>query len=133
MLELFKSPAPFDPETSEMDRIIQFHRLVLLMNVDTNVDYSELQFIRQLAIKMGLNPRATNEVLERMKDYENNVVPPNELIAIFQKHHNMSILYKLFSFYTKTFFSDILSQKSDFSFQERHFSDFFFEKISFSS
>ncbi len=88
LLDLFKNPVKFDPETSEINRIIQFHRLVLLMNVDGEAEFREILHMRQLGVKMGLNPRATNEVLDRMTDYENNVIPPNDLIAIFQKHHN---------------------------------------------
>lgn len=86
ILPLFETPVEFDPQSSELDRILQFHRLVLLMNVDRDVTQEELNYVKDLGIKMGLNTRATNEVLERMYDYENHVIPPDELIAIFRKH-----------------------------------------------
>jgi len=86
--KLFENPTPFDPGTTDGERILQFHRLVLLMNVDRKISDAEMNNVRQAGIKLGLNPIATNEVLQRMYDYPNNVIPPNELIAIFVKHHN---------------------------------------------
>ncbi|MCG8577842.1 MAG: TerB family tellurite resistance protein [Flavobacteriales bacterium] len=87
-LNLFENPAPFVPPKSEFERILQFHRLVLLMNVDRDVDGEELEKIKQLGLRMGLAPAAILEVLRRMYDYENHVIPPNELINIFTKYHN---------------------------------------------
>ena len=86
--QLYENPVAFDPGTTDGERILQFHRLVLLMNVDRNISDAEMNNVRQAGIKLGLNPMATNEVLKRMYDYPNNVIPPNELIAIFVKHHN---------------------------------------------
>jgi len=86
--KLFETPVNFDPQTTDGERILQFHRLVLLMNVDRNISDNEMNHVRMAGIKLGLNPMATNEVLERMYDYPNNVIPPNDLIAIFVKHHN---------------------------------------------
>jgi len=86
--KLYENPVAFDPETTDGERILQFHRLVLLMNVDRTITDSEMNNVKLAAIKLGLNPMATNEVLQRMYDYPNNVIPPNELIAIFVKHHN---------------------------------------------
>jgi len=85
---LYENPVPFDPGTTDGERILQFHRLVLLMNVDRTITDVEINNIRMAGIRLGLNPIATNEVLQRMYDYPNNVIPPNELIAIFVKHHN---------------------------------------------
>ena len=88
ILDCFKNPAPFDPETSTMDRIVQFHRLVLLMNIDGQVKAAELNHLRMIGMRMGLNPDAVNEVLTRMYDYPNNLIPPNDLIAIYSKYMN---------------------------------------------
>lgn len=88
ILDCLKNPAPFDPQTSAQDRIVQFHRLVLLMNVDGEVHASELNHLRLIGVKMGLNPKAIDEVLTRMYDYPNNIIPPQDLIAIYLKHLN---------------------------------------------
>ncbi|MCB9223504.1 MAG: hypothetical protein R2780_04945 [Crocinitomicaceae bacterium] len=88
ILDCFKNPAPFDPETSPFDRIVQFHRLVLLMNIDGVVSASELNHLRLVGVKMGLNSNAIDEVLTRMYDFPNNLIPPDVLIAIYQKYMN---------------------------------------------
>ena len=88
LLDLFENPVPFDPQTSVFDRILQFHRLVLLMNVDGNPSDAEKSHIKLLGIKMGLNPNAIEEVLTVMHNYPNNVIPPNDLINIYKKHMN---------------------------------------------
>ena len=88
LVDLFENPVAFDPPVNDAERILQFHRLVLLMNVDRTITESEMEYVRLAGLKLGLNPLATNEVLERMYDYPNNVIPPDELIKIFMRHHN---------------------------------------------
>lgn len=85
---LFENLMDFDPPTNEFDRILQFQRLILLSNVDLNQSEQEMNFIRESGVKMGLNPLAVNEVLNKIHDYENKVIPPNILIEIFMRHHN---------------------------------------------
>ena len=50
---LFEEYIAFHPPVFEYDRIIQFQRLVLMMNVDQHVAKEELDYIRELGIKMG--------------------------------------------------------------------------------
>jgi len=85
---VFEENILFQPPKLEGDRILQFQRLILLMQVDLSIDEEQLRIIRELGIRMGLNPAATNKVLERMSDFEHGIIPPNELIAIFQAYHN---------------------------------------------
>ena len=85
---LFERYIAFNPPKLEVDRIVQFQRLVLLMSVDLEIDESELNYIRTIGIRMGLHPGATEEVLRVMHEYENNVVPPDRLINIFKTFHN---------------------------------------------
>lgn len=86
--KLFEQYIEFLPPKLEGDRIVQFHRLVLLMNVDNETSPSELQYIREAGIRMGLNPMATEKVLEEMNLYPNKVVPTERLIEIFKLFHN---------------------------------------------
>lgn len=86
--QLFEEYIEFMPPKFEVDRIVQFQRLVLLMNVDLEVDDKEMDYIKNIGIKMGLHPMATNEVLRVMHRYKNNVVPPEKLIEIFKTYHN---------------------------------------------
>lgn len=85
---LFDEHIAFQPPVLEMDRIIQFHRLVLLMNVDDNISEKEMNLIRTTGMRMGLSPLAISEVLGVMHNYPNKMVPPDKLISIFQTFHN---------------------------------------------
>ncbi|HDZ05589.1 hypothetical protein LCGC14_0067070 [marine sediment metagenome] len=73
---------------SQSDRLVQFNRLVLLMNVDENQEPNEVKRIYDIGLKMGLPPGAIQQVLTIMHKYPNKVVPPNMLIAIFKAHYN---------------------------------------------
>ncbi len=85
---LFDNYIEFTPPKNELDRIVQFQRLVLMMNVDRSVSDTEIDHIREIGIRMGLAPRATDKVLETMKKHENGLIPPDELISIFNTFHN---------------------------------------------
>jgi len=72
----------------ESQRILQFHRLVLLMNVDQETSQLEIHKIREIGLKMGLRSEAIDTVLKEMNNYPNKVIPPKELIAIFTRFYN---------------------------------------------
>ncbi|MRI01983.1 TerB family tellurite resistance protein [Kriegella sp. EG-1] len=73
---------------SQADRILQFHRLVLLMNVDEEQDEVEVSKIHNVGLGMGLPPSAIQQVLSIMHQYPNKIVPPKVLINIFKAHYN---------------------------------------------
>lgn len=85
---IFEEYIEFNPPKLELDRIVQFQRLILLMNVDLEVDEAETEYIKDIGIRMGLHPAATNEVLIRMHEYPNKVIPPDILLDIFRTFHN---------------------------------------------
>jgi len=85
---IFEENIEFKPPKFEADRIMQFQRLILLMNVDLEINERELDYIKDLGIRMGLQPSATNTVLKEMHNYENKIIPPERLIEIFRTHHN---------------------------------------------
>lgn len=85
---LMENPAPHKALKPESARIVQFHRLVLLMNIDQKIKDEELVRLHEIGLKMGLHPDAINKVLDVMDSYENKVVPPNVLIDIFKTHYN---------------------------------------------
>jgi len=85
---LFKNPAPRVALQPESQRIVQFHRLLLLMNVDQVVEDKELEKIHQIGLRMGLNTQAISKTLEVMTQYENNIVPPKVLLDIFKTYYN---------------------------------------------
>jgi len=85
---LFEDYIEFIAPESEFERILQFHRLVLLMNVDQESSESEIKFLKDIGIRIGLNPMATNQVLKQMNNYPDKVIPPEKLIEIFKGQYN---------------------------------------------
>ncbi|MCW5515975.1 TerB family tellurite resistance protein [Muriicola sp. Z0-33] len=75
------------PKT-QAERILQFHRLVLLMNVDQEQHQLEIGKLHNVGLGMGLPPSAIEQVLTVMHRYPNKVVPPDVLINIFKAHYN---------------------------------------------
>ena len=74
------------PKT-QAERILQFHRLVLLMNVDEQHEL-EIAKLHNIGLGMGLPPSAIEQVLTVMHQYPNKIVPPDVLINIFKAHYN---------------------------------------------
>ena len=85
---LFEKYIEFTPPKSEFERILQFHRLVLLMNIDKETNDLEVVFLKDIGIRIGLNPMATNRVLAEMNNYPDKVIPPDKLIEIFKEQYN---------------------------------------------
>jgi len=86
--DLIKSPIERGVFRTELERITQFHRLVLLMNVDQVTHVAEVDTLRNYGLKMGIRPEAIEQVLTEMGDYENKVIPNDPLIEIFSKFYN---------------------------------------------
>ncbi|MBT8259844.1 MAG: TerB family tellurite resistance protein [Flavobacteriaceae bacterium] len=73
---------------SYSERIVQFHRLVLLMIIDDEITSKEMYKLHNFGLKMGLNYDAINRVLELMESFPNKVIPPDFLIDIFKVQYN---------------------------------------------
>lgn len=86
--KLFLAPVPSKPLFTELERISHFYKLVLIMNVDLVTHEKEVFMIRSFGLKMGIRPGVIDQVLIRMDDYENKIIPSNELIKIFQTYYN---------------------------------------------
>lgn len=85
---LFKNEAEHVIPKTQAERIVQFHRLVLLMNVDNKQDLIEIKRLHDMGLSMGLPPSAIEQVLSIMHKYPNKIVPPEVLINIFKVHYN---------------------------------------------
>lgn len=73
---------------TQAERIVQFHRLVLLMNVDGEQHPAEIGKLHNMGLWMGLPPSAISQVIEVMHQYPNKVIPPDVLLKIFTAHYN---------------------------------------------
>ncbi|NAY90367.1 TerB family tellurite resistance protein [Muricauda sp. JGD-17] len=85
---LLRKKSPEVVLKSQADRIVQFHRLLLLMNIDQEQHSKEIQRLYNVGLKMGLPPAAIGQVLEIMHNYPDKVVPADVLINIFKAHYN---------------------------------------------
>lgn len=85
---LIESPIPSQPLFSEIERITHFHRLVLMMNVDMEAHEKEVATLRNFGLKMGIRPGAIDQILHKMNQYDDKVIPPKDLIDIFQTYYN---------------------------------------------
>lgn len=88
LIELFEKQIAITPPKNEVDRIIQFYRLCLLMFVDQEIHHEELKALRNAGIQMGLNPVATEEVINRIQMNPGKGISLEILIQIFQVNHN---------------------------------------------
>lgn len=85
---LFHKKVEKMPLKSEADRILQFHRIVLLMNVDREQSQKEIERLHIIGLGLGLPPAAIDQVLKVMYNYPDMVVPPEVLISIFKTYYN---------------------------------------------
>lgn len=88
LMELFEKKINHSPPKNELERIIQFYRLCLLMFVDNELHHDELKALRNTAIKMGLQPLATEQVISWLESHPGQSMPTNQLIKIFQTNFN---------------------------------------------
>lgn len=85
---LFETPVEYVMPKSEADRLVQFNRLMLLMNVDDTQELIEIRRLHDIGLSMGLPPSAIQQVLSLMHKYPNKIVPPEVIISIFKAHYN---------------------------------------------
>ena len=86
--ELLLQTTEISVPKSQIDRIVQFHRLLLLMNIDNEQHDKEIEKLHNIGLWMGLPPSAIGQVLEVMHQYPNNAIPPEILLNIFRAHNN---------------------------------------------
>lgn len=73
---------------SHSERIVQFHRLVLLMNLDKDISDRELVKLHNFGLRMGMSHESINKVLDLMESFPNKIIPPDFLIDIFKIQYN---------------------------------------------
>ncbi len=85
---LFEHPVNYVHLKSHSERIVQFHRLVLLMNLDKDISKKELVKLYNFGLRMGLSNESISRVLDLMESFPNKIVPPDFLIDIFKIQYN---------------------------------------------
>ena len=89
---LLENPVSYTHLKSHSERIVQFHRLVLLMNIEqeSNEDNNSAGVIKlyNFGLRMGLSHESITKVLYLMESFPNKIVPPDVLIDIFKTQYN---------------------------------------------
>ena len=89
---LIDHPVTYTHLKSHSERIVQFHRLVLLMNIEqeSNEDNNSKSVIKlyNFGLRMGLSHESITKVLYLMESVPNKIVPPDVLIDIFKTQYN---------------------------------------------
>jgi len=89
---LIKNPINYTHLKSHSERIVQFHRLVLLMNIEQQSggenNSSGVIKLYNFGLRMGLSHESITKVLFLMESFPNKIVPPDVLIDIFKTQYN---------------------------------------------
>lgn len=85
---LTDSPVQETVFKTELDRITQFQRVLLLTNVDQERHLIEVEALRNYALKLGIRPEAVEQILVESHDYENKLIPGDRLVEIFKRFYN---------------------------------------------
>jgi len=85
---LIEHPVTYTHLKSHSERIVQFHRLVLLMNIDSESKKKGAIKLFNFGLRMGLSHESISKVLYLMESFPNKIVPPDVLIEIFKTQYN---------------------------------------------
>ena len=88
VFQLFDDPKPSQPLYNEADRISHFYKLALVMQADREVHEFEIVALKNFGLKMGIRPLAADQIIQKMSEYPNGIVPPEELLKIFKIYYN---------------------------------------------
>jgi hypothetical protein len=63
-----------------------FHRLVIIITIDSNLSERERHYCFNLGIKMGLHPNAIGEIIDHVEAKGSLEATPAEVMNIFRKY-----------------------------------------------
>ena len=74
--------------TSSLERITQIYRLALMLNVDKQVTFDEVNLLRNLALELKLPPDSVNIMLSEILKSQTGTLKPDKLFQIFNTTGN---------------------------------------------
>lgn len=86
--EIKNEEIAFVPPKKEFDRIEHMHRLMLLMASDQTFSKIEKEFIQNIGLRMGIRPQATISLMNMLEESPNNILSPEEIIAVYNTYYN---------------------------------------------
>lgn len=88
LLALFENPQPSRPVYSEVERITHFYKLILMMKIDNETHETEIVALKNFGLKMGIRPIVADQILKKLEQSEEKMVPAEELLKIFKIYYN---------------------------------------------
>ncbi|GAK98146.1 hypothetical protein JCM19294_779 [Nonlabens tegetincola] len=90
VVDMIKNPSAQieKPPKDFTQRIVHFHRLMIMMYIDGHVDDKELQFLYELGLTYGFRKSTIDTLLKMMERYPNGDIPASELIEIHSRDYN---------------------------------------------
>jgi len=86
--DLFQQDLPKLPINNEVQRIQQFYKLALLMRSDGTIHIKESAAIKEIGVRMGLNPEAIKRILKKMEKSPKTIISADVLKKIFKEERN---------------------------------------------
>ena len=74
--------------TSSLERITQIYRLALMLNVDKQVTFNEVNLLRNLALELKLLPDSVNVMLSEILKSQTGTLRAEKLFQIFNMNGN---------------------------------------------
>jgi len=73
---------------SEQDRMTVLYYLLFLMKADEKITEEETKNIHRVGFKLGFNRNLVTDMIDTIRQYGSQEVPPEALLEIIKKHHN---------------------------------------------
>ena len=79
---------PFTPPADEKDRMEIFYYILFLMRTDGVIAIEEERIVHKLGLKLGFNEQLSQDLIDVMKTYLNESVPPELMLEKIKKYLN---------------------------------------------
>lgn len=90
-MELIKNKPdqfPFVSPESEQDRMTILYYILFTMRVDGEIRDQEEAVCHKVGLKLGFNPALTNDLIQVMKKYAKEEIPPHAMLDQIRKYLN---------------------------------------------
>ena len=78
----------FNPPSGERDRMSILYYLLFLMRANGEITQSEEQFCQKVGFRLGFHPDLISDLIQVMKKYLHDNVPPDEMLEKIRKYLN---------------------------------------------
>jgi hypothetical protein len=86
--DLFHQEWPNLPIKTDFQRVQQFYRLAVLMHTEGTLHIKESATIKEIAIRMGLNPEVSKRILKKIEKSPKTIISSDVLMRICKEERN---------------------------------------------